>query len=58
MSDNFYQFIQNKANLQRAQMSTSLYEQKDYEKRTCGVFRKNKPKQSQFVKAELKGVRL
>jgi len=40
----------NKANLERAQMSTSLYEQKDCEKGPLGAFRKNKPNLSTRLK--------
>jgi len=41
--------MQNKANLQREQMSTSLYEQKDYENKSNWTLGENKPKQSQFT---------
>jgi len=51
-------FMQNKANFERAQMSTSLYEQKDCEKRTHRVFCKNKPKQSQLPPAKGWGLKV
>jgi len=41
--------MQNKANLQREQMSTSLYEQKVYENKSNWTLGENKAKQSQFT---------
>ncbi len=57
-STNWPCFLQNKANLRSAKMNVTFFLTKDYENKTAFRAQKNKPKQSQFAKAELKGVRL